>query len=146
MTFCQTPSLFMRLFKARHNGDKAFFKWHLYFDTPVPCDLILFMLSSNFYQSTLAKYFYNVKNGSSIITSKSSSKNLSNENKHWCFCCLQDKMWIKMPIVWKHRVYLFSLLRFFDLIIDSPFFDVVKRVHFWLSRSYKVSFRGSGTL
>ena len=38
-----------------------------------------------------AESFYNVKNGSSIITSKSSSKNLSNENKHWCFCCLQDK-------------------------------------------------------
>ena len=26
--------------------------------------------------------FYNVKNGSSFVTSKSSSKNLSNENKH----------------------------------------------------------------
>ena len=35
--------------------------------------------------------FYNVKYGSSIITSKSSSKNLSNQNKHLCFCCLQDK-------------------------------------------------------
>ena len=35
--------------------------------------------------------FYNVKNGSSFITSKSWSKNLSNENKHWHFCCLQDK-------------------------------------------------------
>ena len=40
----------------------------------------------------LAGVFYNVKNGWSFITSKSLSKNLSNENKHWCFCCLQDKM------------------------------------------------------
>ena len=31
---------------------------------------------------TIAEVFYNVKNGSSFITSKSSSKNLSNENKH----------------------------------------------------------------
>ena len=31
-----------------------------------------------------------------------------------------------MPIIWKHRVCLFSLLRFFDVIIDRPFFDVVK--------------------
>ena len=45
----------------------------------------------------LAESFYNVKYGSSIITSKSSSENLSNHNKHLCFCCLQDKTWIKMP-------------------------------------------------
>ena len=31
---------------------------------------------------TIAGVFYNDKNGSSFITSKSSSKNLSNENKH----------------------------------------------------------------
>ena len=43
--------------------------------------------------------FYNVKNGLSFILSKSSSKNLSNENKHCRLCCLQDKMWIKMPIL-----------------------------------------------
>ena len=43
--------------------------------------------------------FYNVKNESSIIMSKSSSKNLSNENKECCFWCLQDKTWIKMPIL-----------------------------------------------
>ena len=30
---------------------------------------------------TLGKYFHNVKKGLSIIMSKSSSKNLSNENK-----------------------------------------------------------------
>ena len=44
------------------------------------------------YLILLAGVFYNVKNGLSFIMSKSSSKNLSNENKHWCFCCLQDKM------------------------------------------------------
>ena len=36
--------------------------------------------------------FYNVKKGSSFITSKSLSENLSNHNKYLCFCCLQDKM------------------------------------------------------
>ena len=45
---------------------------------------------------TLAGVFYNVKSGSSFITSKNSSENLSNHNKHLCFCCLQDKTWIKM--------------------------------------------------
>ena len=40
-------------------------------------------------QLTLAEVFYNVKNGSSFIMSKSLSKN--HENKHWCFCCLYDK-------------------------------------------------------
>ena len=33
-----------------------------------------------------------MKSGLSIITSKSSSKNLRNENKQWCFCRLQDKI------------------------------------------------------
>ena len=37
---------------------------------------------------TLAGVFYNVKNGSSFIMSKSLSKNLSDENKHCCFWCL----------------------------------------------------------
>ena len=32
-----------------------------------------------------AKVFYYVNYGSSIITSKKSSNNLSNENIHWCF-------------------------------------------------------------
>ena len=42
-------------------------------------------------ENLLAESFYYVNYGSSIITSKSSSYNLSNENKHRCFCCLQDK-------------------------------------------------------
>ena len=46
-----------------------------------------------------------------VITSKSPSKNLSSENKHWYFWCLQDN--------------LFSLLRFFD-----EFFDVINDNHF----------------
>ena len=40
----------------------------------------------------IAEVFFNDKIGSSYITSKNVSKNLSNENKHWCFCCLQDQM------------------------------------------------------
>ena len=64
-------------------------------------------------KNNIAESFYDVKNGSSIITSKSSSKNLSiNENKHWCFCCLQDKMWIKMP-----------KMNYFFNIIKSVCFD-----------------------
>ena len=50
----------------------------------------------------LAESFKNVKNRLSIITSKSLSKNLSNESKHWYFCFLQDKTWIKMPILWNY--------------------------------------------
>ena len=61
--------------------------------------------------TTKAESFYNVNYGSSIIMSKSSSKNLSNQNKHSCFCCLQDKMWIIIPkwtffevsFLWKHQ-------------------------------------------
>ena len=72
----------------------------------------------------LAGVFYNVKNGSSFITSKSSSKNLSNENKHCCFCCLQNKSWIEMPKWTGITECLFSLLRFSgglsDVIIDNP--------------------------
>ena len=40
----------------------------------------------------LAGVFYNVKNGSSFIMSKSESKNLSNENKHWCFLSLRKNV------------------------------------------------------
>ena len=37
-------------------------------------------------EGSIAEVFYKVKNGSSFIKSKSSSKNLSNENKHiLCF-------------------------------------------------------------
>ena len=59
----------------------------------------------------IAQYFYKVKNGLSNITSKSSSKNLSNENKHWCFCCLQDKTWIKMQILWNYWDSLTNFLK-----------------------------------
>ena len=37
-------------------------------------------------KGTKAGVFYNVKNGWSFIASKSSSENLSNHNKHLCFC------------------------------------------------------------
>ena len=45
------------------------------------------------------------KTDRSFIASKSSSDNLSNHNKHLCFCCLQDKTWIKMP---KWNIFLIS--------------------------------------
>ena len=65
----------------------------------------------------LAESSYHVKNGSSIIMSKSLSKNLSNENKNtpenWHF------------FLTTRNQYLFSLLRLFDeifdVIIDNPF-------------------------
>ena len=77
--------------------------------------------------------FYNVKNGSSFITSKSSSDNLSNHKKHLCFCCLLDKTWIKMP---KWTIFLISS-KVFVLITEifwlnfwrnkwQSLFDVVK--------------------
>ena len=47
------------------------------------------------------------------------------KTKHRYFCCLQDKLWIRLPNLWKHRVRLFPLLRFFDklfnVIIDHSF-------------------------
>ena len=45
-----------------------------------------------------------------LTTSKSSSKNLSYENKHCCFCFLSDKTWTKMPILWKNWDYLTNFL------------------------------------
>ena len=39
----------------------------------------------------IAGVFYNIKNGSSFITSKSLSENLSNHNKPLYFCCLLEK-------------------------------------------------------
>ena len=58
--------------------------------------------------------------------SRSSSKNLSNRNKHWCFYCLQEKKWIKILFLWKHSVFVFILLRFFDNL-----FDVINDDPFW---------------
>ena len=75
----------------------------------------------------LVKYFYNVKNGSSIITSKSSSKNFSNENKQWCFCCLQGKTWIRVPILWKHFSITEILWQTFRHNIWRSIFDVVEK-------------------
>ena len=31
-----------------------------------------------------------------LLRQKVRQKNLSNQNKHFCFCCLQEKTWIKM--------------------------------------------------
>ena len=37
------------------------------------------------------KFFTTSKSNRQLSRQKILSKNLSNENKHWCFCCLQDK-------------------------------------------------------
>ena len=71
--------------------------------------------------------FYNVKNRLSFIKSKSSSKNLSNENKHCCFCCLLDKTRIKMPNLWDYRD---TLTTFWRNKWQSVF-DVVKNLCYW---------------
>ena len=71
---------------------------------------------------SIAESFYNVKYGSSTITSESSSENLSNENKHSVFpvhfgILIHVLSWRQQ----KHQ-FLFSLLRFFelfDVIIDD---------------------------
>ena len=47
---------------------------------------------------TKAQYFYNVKNRLSIITSKSLSKNLCNENKPWCFDVFKTKRELKWQL------------------------------------------------
>lgn len=52
--------------------------------------------------------FYHVNYGLSIIASKVSQK-----HEQWCFCCLQDKKWIKMPKWTENRECLFSLLKRF---------------------------------
>ena len=65
----------------------------------------------------IADSFYNVK--------KNRQRILVRKTNIGVFGCLQDKTLIKMPILWKHRVGLFSLLRFFDelfdVIINDPF-------------------------
>ena len=71
-----------------------------------------------------AESFYNIKNGSSITTSKSLSKNLSNENKHTlCFKRIGILIHVLSWTQNKHQCTavqcLFSLLRCFN-----EFFDV----------------------
>ena len=46
------------------------------------------------------------------------AKNLSNESKHWCFCCLQDKKWIKIA---NSLQLLWFFDELFDVINDDPF-------------------------
>ena len=79
--------------------------------------VIVSIFNATRYAAILAEYFYNVKNGLSIITSKISSNNLSNENRHWFFVVKKKCQF--------SGVFLFSLLRFFDklfdIIIDDPF-------------------------
>ena len=92
--------------------------------------------------NTIAESFYYVNYGLSIITSKKLSNNLSNQNKHLCFCCLQDKMWIKMPkwtifvisFLWKCRMFCFD---YWDYLTNfwcnnwQSIIDVVERLSYW---------------
>ena len=50
-----------------------------------------------------AESFYNIKNGSSIITSKSESKNLNNEKKLLVFL-LSLRQNVNQNANWKHSV------------------------------------------
>ena len=54
-------------------------------------DQWLFQVHCLLFHNSQAEVFYNVKKQSTVIMSKNSSNNLSNENKLWCFWCLQDK-------------------------------------------------------
>ena len=58
--------------------------------------------------SLLAESFYNVKNRSSFITSKSSSKNLSNEKNTSVFVVFKTKREAKCQ--WKYRVLMFDFV------------------------------------
>ena len=73
----------------------------------------------------LAESFCNVENGSSIIMSKSLSKNLINENKHTlCF----QRIGILIHILsWRQQKHqcLFSLLRFFEELFDVIIHTVI---------------------
>ena len=81
----------------------------IYFENKIPFSL------HNFLQNFLSKAesFYKVKNGLSFITSKSSSKNLSNVNKH-TLCFQRIGIFIHFLSGKQQK------LRFFDV-----FFDVI---------------------
>ena len=76
-----------------------------------------------FYYSAV---FVQLKKGLSIITSKSSSKNISNENKQWCFVAFKTKHVLKCQFSGNTS----QLLRFFDevcdVIFDDPFLMLQK--------------------
>ena len=80
----------------------------------------------------IAEFFCKFKNGSSIITSKNLSKNLSNESKQWCFCCLYDKTLIKMPILRNIELFTEILWQIFWCNNGWSIFDVVTRLRYWL--------------
>ena len=79
-----------------------------------------------FWNKSLAESFYKISYGSSIITSKKLSKNFSNQNKHFCFCCLQDKTWIQMP---KRTIFVISSQVF--LLITEIFWPTFWRNNWW---------------
>ena len=97
--------------------------------------IYLFMLS-------YSQFIYNIKNKSSFIMSKSSSKNLSNENKHWRLCCLLNKICIQMPIL---CMYISDIVIKYDLY--DPFVWLLKvrccPLHFneWMNCNKRILFK-----
>ena len=72
--------------------------------------------------ASLAEVFYGAIYWSPIITSKNWSEFLSNQNKHLCFFCFQDKLWINMP---KWTIFLISSEEF--VLITENFWLVFWR-------------------
>ena len=84
----------------------------------------------------IGEVFYGANYWSPIITSKYSSEILSNHNKHLCFFCFQDKMWIKMP---KWCNFLISSEEF--ILITKNFWRIFWRDHWWSIISTIENFR-----
>ena len=86
----------------------------------------------------LAESFYNTKNGSSIITSKSLSRNLGNENKHTL--CFQRIGILIHFLSWRQQKHQCSF-RYWDSFWCNnwPFvFDVVKRLCYEPRNEWKI--------
>ena len=89
-----------------------------------------------FCKKTIEKSFYNVKNGSSIITSKSWSKNLGSENKHAFLIHILSWRQEKPPVL----VFVTEILwRTFWCNNWRSVFDVVKILRFSVLRIERLS-------
>ena len=63
-------------------------------------------------------------------------KSQQRKHKYWCFCCLQDKTWIKVPkqtIFLEKQVFLFTENLWRNLWRNNwqSIFDVVERLSLW---------------
>ena len=96
------------------------------------------MIRSKSLSVSIAGVFYNVKKRIVIYYIKKFVKNLSNENKQWCFCCLMNE-WIKMPILWKHLSFTEILWRTFWRNKWRSIFDVVKDSSWRLLNGFSIN-------